>query len=300
MPLVRLPRKSGARAPQRITGINWSSPLADGLVALVTVQGGVPIEWVTGQPFTSVNGAGVRGYPVWNGQGTDTNGSNSYWRLDGSWSLDVTATSGISMAARWNSDVSQASRWLATFASSTDTNPIYGWVQNNSSGTNEILAYVRNDGGTSNISQPSPNGGLTGDRTAVWTWDKEQYFDAAFTREFLWANRAQTTGSNITTTGLTYTFDRLALGCLLRGSAAGFFDGSVAWAAWWNRGITPYELELMWRNPVSEMTRQTTRTYFIPAAAGGATISDIPVRGMNITPQAPTTLRALISQIPAL
>ena len=51
--IIRLPRKSGARSPQRVTGINWASPLAEGLIH--AVAGGYDStarDLVTGEAMT--------------------------------------------------------------------------------------------------------------------------------------------------------------------------------------------------------------------------------------------------------
>lgn len=266
---IRLPRRA-PRHPRHIRGLRWSSPLADGLKALVTVQGGRPIEWVTGQPFTPVSGAGIRAYPGTQSQGTDTNGSSSYWRLDGSWTFNVTSTEGISLAARWTSDASQSDKRVVSFGSSTNTTPILSFDQENS--TTKIEVFARPDD-AAGPAVTTTDGGNTGDRTAVYTVDKHNYYDPSFTRPIVWVDRSKTVGGDYSNTD-TWTLDRLSIGALLRSTAASFFDGSVSWMAAWDRTITPYELELCWGGLVSELTDQGSRTYFIPAAAGsGATVS---------------------------
>ena len=97
MPVIRRSTKAGHRAPSVITGINWASPLAQGLRFLVSFNSATPRELVTGSAVIA-NGSPTHVKRP-KGGATDLDGSD-FWSIADNDGFDITEELTLAWAGR--------------------------------------------------------------------------------------------------------------------------------------------------------------------------------------------------------
>ncbi len=263
--IIRIPRKSRARAPQRITGINWASPLAQGLVSVTSTQ---PRDLVTGGEFTRNVGVAPRGgqldtVGIEGGNGT----SNDWYRA--LTTAEKTLTSNVSVAA-WV--------WVNNTPSAQNEG-FYTWGGGTVTDYHGVLLLAAPDGSVRCAVGNGLDSGATGRRTTLssttgfpvqqWnlvvatTLGGNNYAD-------LFVNGVRDVASTSGTgNGLGYDATS-ATGIHGWDSGSTMLDGVLFCGMTWGRILSDIEIRALY-NPATrwDIYDQGYRHISLPAAAGG-------------------------------
>lgn len=284
-------RSRGLRVPSRITGINYASPLTEGLQAALPATFDLPIgfDLVSGAQWT-VNGSPDR---YWAGR----NGVKvPMWGAYDSLVNSVSIQAPSALTTNWPTSEGTALVWFWRHPGSTSRGSVFklGSPPNRTHYIYYEFDEWYDDAFSTTRTGPHSVG------TAYHLGTECTLVGATFAggTKKLYALDASKSNEVTTQTGLTFGLNtQLLFG---HGSADGGSNGSTG-------GILLLDTALdrdtmvnarswFWDafNPRPEIS------YFIPAAAGGGATTDVPLTMFSVSPQAPTTLRSLISNVPTL
>lgn len=305
--VVRRVRPRGHRAPQRITGINWSSPLAAKLVMALPLVGNVAQRYFSARGDGLLTVTDATRVPIVSAQGLGYNfdGAGSDAIDDGGAFAHQSGATTISAWMR-STDVSTTRGVFENSGNATDATANYAglFITHGFAGTtNPSLphAWQGNDLGTGSGNRGTRAAGTTVGANVTALVAATTKAGSNFPDLYLNGQLSNGSTSGGGSAGGPRSGGYVRAGNIFNGinTNADPYAGSV-----WNCAIFQPELSAeehawLYRSPW-DMYAQSTRTYFIPAAAVGANTTDVPLTTFSVSPQAPTTLRALISNVPTL
>lgn len=243
--LLRQPRTS---QPQGPVGIDWSNPITRGLV----------YAWIPSTDTLTKSGAPTLTTNV-KGVGLATNGSSSYEFSNSAptFSLDECSVTAILTPIA----VANSSSFAVCAGNSGNSNPLFMLGQGATAGQ---LAFRTRDAAGTDLEVKAAAGAWANGVTSVASGTRSK--SAALQR--VYSNGSQIGASAVGTASAT-TFDRFAIGCLLRSSAALFWAGATSFVAIHNRALSAAEVKSLSDNPWQIFAPQS-RQIWVPSDVTGA------------------------------
>lgn len=286
-------RRTRASAPGHVRGIDWSHPLAHGLVFAAPFGESRLRDAVSGRAI-ALQGTGAVATAPSRGAALQSNGTFG----NGADVADAPAlnTSRVTLAMSVRiTDVTGSAQYQIGGKPYTAFSPPYyqyafAYVGTTNSNTSfrGVIRFSISIGNTWKVVDSPTYTAVSGQwLRLVGTYNGA--YHALYVNGVEVAGAAQTGNLDSFATSL-----RLGYAAPLQLGFAGFTQDARVY----NRGWSADEVRDDYRNQWA-VYDQGARTYFIPAAGGGAT-TDVPLTTFSVSPQAPTTLRSLISNVPTL
>jgi hypothetical protein len=239
-----------AQQPPILARINRANPLTRSLV--MAGYGAAGLYDIGSAASWTNNGAtkvSARSGNAWSFNGSSTYLSRNIAPVNvpgGEFTLACLATPRGSLAADGR---------IFAFGRSDFNNPLTG-IQSDASTASTAQFFYRSDAGTS----------VTASVTSEFVLNKESLLIAVATVAgiALYTQGRKGTGGAI---GTIANFDRTALGCALRGSAALFYRADVSWYAAWNRALSEIEIQMLRANPWQLFASSRPVLFAQPSAA---------------------------------
>ena len=241
---IRVPRTS---QPQGAVGIDWANPLSRGLV----------FAWIPATDQLLKPGA-VGGTVNRYGKGISTNGSSTYEYLNSAPVFDLNECSLTAMLTPQN--INGASSFAVSAGQNASANPLFMIGQGATS--NQLGFRTRDNAGT-DIEAKGASADWANGVSSVVTGTRSK--TASLQRVFAAGKQVASIAAG---TAAATTFDRFAIGCLLRSSAALFWQGSTNLVLIHNRALSDTEIKSLSANPW-QIFQPIARNVFSDVVAGG-------------------------------
>lgn len=282
MPSLLLPSRV-TQQPQQAGPVDAGNPLAAGLVSLVLPVAYPGFDLVANKLMTAVNAPGVaagRG-----GMGLVFNGTSNYsWRS----APELGNAGKYTLVAVVQSNGNGTDTRLLGLGGSSGTAPMVS-IGAGTSNAQKVRIYSRNDSAAPPVDLQSVSNPFDGAlHTIVMT------FDLASTtgRIGLWVDGVvDTIATGSESTSVT-SVNQIALGTLLRTTAAGWWKGTIFMAAVYNRMLTDAEALQLSANAY-QLIKAPVRRLWAPLASGGAINVSLDTGALSLTGYAPMVAQSV-------